>query len=103
VEAQRKTNKQIIKMARTHKKFIDDTSIGAMGCKVVTGTAAETATSGTYYAVQFITDCTPTAFTIENGDGTFSGILYTAGTVVYGDVTAITAGAGETYILYKAK
>jgi len=81
--------------------LLEDTAIGKMGCKIVTGTTAVTAEAGTYYAIQFITDCTPTAFTITDGDGTFTGVTYTAGTVVYGDVTAITAGASETYILYK--
>ena len=84
------------------KKFIDDTSIGSMGCKIVSNGAAQSVTDETYYAVQFITDCTPTAFTIDGGEGTFSGIAYSAGTVVYGDVRAITCGSGEAFILYKA-
>tara|TARA_Y100000385_G_scaffold226541_1_gene237219 strand:+ start:1074 stop:1334 length:261 start_codon:yes stop_codon:yes gene_type:complete len=84
------------------RKLLEDTAIGRMGCKIVTGTAATTAASGTYYAVQFITNCTPTTFTISGGTGTFSGVTYSAGGVVYGDITAITAAASETYILYLA-
>ena len=90
-------------MSRKTKKFITDVATGAMGCKIVTGTTAVTASADTYYAVQFITNCTPTVLTITDGDGTFTGVTYTAGTVVYGDITAITAGASETYILYKSK
>lgn len=76
-------------------------SFSIHGSKIVTGTTAITASSGTYFAVQFITDCTPTAFTLANGEGTYSGIQYGEGTVIYGDITAITAGASETYILFK--
>lgn len=66
----------------------------------VTGTAATTADPGTYWAVQFITDCTLTTFTVTNST-TVAGVIYKAGTIVYGDITAITAGASETYNLYK--
>jgi|14BtaG_2_1085337.scaffolds.fasta_scaffold06496_2 hypothetical protein len=76
-------------------------SFGTVGNKIVTGTTAVTVDSGTYFAVQFITDCTPTVLTMQNGVGTFSGIEYAQGTIIYGDITAITAGASETYILYK--
>jgi len=84
------------------RKLLEDTAIGRMGCKIVTGTTVVSEAAGTYYAVQFITDCTPTTFTINEGSGTFSGVTYTAGTVVYGDITAITAASGESYILYLA-
>jgi len=76
-------------------------SFGKSGNKIVTGTTAISVSSGTYFAVQFITDCTPTAFTFHDGDGTYSSITYAAGTVIYGDVATITTGASETYILYK--
>ncbi len=76
-------------------------SFGTVGNKIVTGTTVVTATPGTYFAIQFITDCTPTAFTISDGEGTYTGITYAAGTTLFGNVTAITAGASETYILYK--
>ena len=86
-------------MANINDQF--NNSFATQGNKIVTGTTAVTATSGTYFAVQFITDCTPTTFTVANGDGTYSGIEYAQGSVIYGDITAITAGASETYILYK--
>ena len=79
------------------KIFLQDSAIGAQGSKIVTGA---TATTGSFYAAQFITDCTPTVFTIADGTGTYSAITYKAGTVVYGDITAITPAAGETVILY---
>jgi len=84
------------------RKFIEDTSIGRMGCKMVSDGSAQSVTEETYYAVQFITDCTPTAFTLDGGEGTFTGITYTAGSVVYGDVRTITCASGEAFILYKA-
>tara|TARA_R100000700_G_C3175567_1_gene150429 strand:+ start:2911 stop:3204 length:294 start_codon:yes stop_codon:yes gene_type:complete len=77
-------------------------SLGMHGVVMVTGTATTTATSGTYFAVQFVTDCTPTTLTISNST-TVTSVQHKAGTVIYGDITAITAGSGETYILYKAK
>tara|TARA_R100000654_G_scaffold25521_1_gene49023 strand:- start:108 stop:401 length:294 start_codon:yes stop_codon:yes gene_type:complete len=76
--------------------------LGVHGVVMVTGTADTTAASGTYFAVQFVTDCTPTTLTISNST-TVTSVAHKAGTVIYGDITAITAGASETYILYKAK
>ena len=80
------------------KLFLEDTAIGRMGSVIQTGT---TPVTGSFYAVQFITDCTPTTFTVADGTGTYTGVTYTAGTVVYGDITAITVAAGETVIAYK--
>ncbi len=86
-------------MANINDHF--NNSFAVRGSKIVTGNTAITASSGTFFAIQFITDCTPTAFTMQEGEGTYSGVTYGEGTLIYGDVTAITAGAGETYILYK--
>jgi RecJ-like exonuclease len=80
------------------KLFLEDTAIGRMGSVIQTGA---TAVTGNFYAVQFITDCTPTVFTVADGVGTYTGVAYSAGTVVYGDITAITVAAGETFIAYK--
>jgi hypothetical protein len=80
------------------KLFLEDTAIGRMGSVIQTGT---TPVTGSFYAVQFITDCRPTTFTVVDGTGTYSGVTYTAGTVVFGDITAITVGASETVIAYK--
>ena len=69
------------------------------GGSVVTGTAA---TTGKFYGVQCITACTFDVFTMANSTGTFTGIAYPIGTVIYGDITALTAnGAGEIYIAFK--
>jgi hypothetical protein len=78
--------------------LLEDSAIGGMGSVITTGA---TATTGSFYAIQFITDCTPTTFTVADGTGTYTGVTYTAGTVVYGDITAITVAAGETFIAYK--
>ena len=56
--------------------------------------------TGPYFAVQFVTNCTPTTLTISNST-TVTSVQHTKGTIIYGDITAITAGSGETYILYK--
>ena len=87
-------------MTKKAKLFLDNSAMGYMGSQIVTGTTAISVSAGTYYCVQFITDCTPTAFTMEGSTGTFSGITYKAGTIVYGDVLTITATSGESYILY---
>jgi len=87
-------------MAKKQKLFLDESAIGYMGSQIVTGATAISVSAGTYYAIQFITDCTPTALTMQGSTGTFSGITYKAGTVIYGDVLTITAAAGESYILY---
>tara|TARA_R110000851_G_scaffold117849_8_gene244891 strand:+ start:2563 stop:2820 length:258 start_codon:yes stop_codon:yes gene_type:complete len=71
------------------------------GFKQVSGTSAETAVSGTYFAVQFITECTTTAFTAQNSV-TVAAVTYPAGVVVYGNITAITCSADNIYILYKS-
>ena len=73
---------------------------GSNGCVMVTGNAATTAPSGTYYAVQFIANCTPTTLTITNST-TVVGVPHKAGTIIYGDITAITGAATDTYLLYK--
>lgn len=78
--------------------LLEDTAIGNQGCVIQTGA---TAVTGDFYAVQFITDCTPTTFTVGNGTGTFTSVTYKAGTVVYGDITAVRVGASETFIAYK--
>ena len=88
------TTMEILTNLQTNKHF------GSNGCLMVTGNANTTAPSGVYYAVQFITDCTPTTLTITNST-TVTGVKHKAGTVIYGDITAITCGSSETYLLYK--
>lgn len=82
-----------------HKK-----SIGGTGVKIITEGQTPSGvtgiTSGTYYAIHFITTCTPTTFTATNSEIP-TGIAYDSGTIIYCDVTGIVCGTGESYILYK--
>jgi len=69
------------------------------GSVIVTGTAA---TTGEFFGVECITACTFDTFTMANSTGTFTGIAYPVGTIIYGDITALTAnGVGEIYIAFK--
>ena len=68
------------------------------GSVIVTGTGD---TTGEFFGVECITACTFTTFTIANSTGTFTGIAYPIGTVIYGDITALTAGSSEIYIAFK--
>ena len=70
------------------------------GVLMISGTAAQSVNSGTYYAIQFVTDCTPTAFTATNST-LITSVLYPAGTVLYLDILTITCGSNEVYALYK--
>tara|TARA_R110000765_G_scaffold110200_1_gene201585 strand:- start:3118 stop:3408 length:291 start_codon:yes stop_codon:yes gene_type:complete len=70
------------------------------GLVMITGTAAQAVTIGTYFAIQFVTDCTPTVFTAHNST-IVTSVVHKAGTVIYANILRFTAGASETYILYK--
>tara|TARA_R110000824_G_scaffold237157_1_gene425964 strand:+ start:68 stop:367 length:300 start_codon:yes stop_codon:yes gene_type:complete len=70
------------------------------GVLMIKGTAAQSVSSGTYYAIQFVTDCTPTAFTATNST-LITSVVYPAGTVLYLDILTITCGSNEVYTLYK--
>tara|TARA_R110002012_G_scaffold200382_1_gene369347 strand:+ start:2105 stop:2560 length:456 start_codon:yes stop_codon:yes gene_type:complete len=72
---------------------------GNSGVVMINGTDPQSEVSGTYFAVQFITECTLTTFTMENST-TVTGV-FPAGTVIYGDVRTITASASNIYVLYK--
>ena len=76
-----------------------DKGFAPQGFVMITGTAAQSVDSGTYFAVHFVTDCTLTTFTVTNS--TTVTVTHKAGSTVYGDITAITAGSSETYLLYK--
>ena len=69
------------------------------GFVMITGTGAQSVATGTYFAVHFVTDCTLTAFSATNS--TAVTVTHKAGSTVYGDILTITAGSGETYMLYK--
>lgn len=72
-------------------------SFGGASQEIVTASAW----TGSAFAVTFITETTPTTFTMQDATGTFSSIAYPAGLTLYGNITAITPGSGETVILYK--
>ena len=74
-------------------------SKGVSGMVTISGNAAQTAAAGTYWAIYFIKDTTPTTLTITLGT-TVTGIVYKAGTWIYGDVRAITGDTNGAYILY---
>lgn len=75
-------------------------NMGGSGSVTIAGNAAQSVSTGTYFAVYFVKDTTPTALTITNST-TVTGQLYPAGTWIYGDVTAITGDSSGMYILYK--
>ena len=72
---------------------------GNSGVVMVSGGAVQSVSSGTYFAVQFIKATTPATFTIQ-GSTTVTGVEFPAGTIIYGDVTAITGDANGCYALY---
>jgi len=75
-------------------------NMGGSGSVTIAGNAAQSVSTGTYFAVYFVKDTTPTTLTITNST-TVTGQLYPAGTWIYGDVTAITGDSSGMYILYK--
>jgi len=72
---------------------------GNSGVVMISGDAAQSVSAGTYFAVQFITECTLSVFTMENST-TVTGV-FPAGSVIYGDIRTITASSGNIYVLYK--
>ena len=89
------TSKILKAQERLHKKEID-LAFGGNTREVVTNAAW----TGKAYAVTFITETTPTVFTMNDTTGTLSGIVYPAGLTIYGPITAITVGAGDSVLLY---
>tara|TARA_R110002012_G_scaffold2124_9_gene10207 strand:+ start:20774 stop:21355 length:582 start_codon:yes stop_codon:yes gene_type:complete len=75
-------------------------SLGDNGCVMINGNAAQSESAGTYFAVQFLKACTPTTLTIGSST-TVTGQEVPAGTIIYGDITAITGDSGALYVLYK--
>tara|TARA_R100000030_G_C3253124_1_gene123541 strand:+ start:2421 stop:2951 length:531 start_codon:yes stop_codon:yes gene_type:complete len=75
-------------------------NMGNSGSVTIAGNAAQSESSGTYFAVYFVKDTTPTTLTITNST-TVTGQLYPAGTWIYGDITAITGDSSGMYTLYK--
>lgn len=72
-------------------------AMGRGGARIEAGTTART---GNFCAIQFITAGAFTALTIANSDGTWTGVTFPAGFVIYGDITAFTLSSGSV-IAYK--
>lgn len=73
-----------------------DHASGANGGVLV---GASSSGSGTFYALQFVTSGTLTAYT-GNLTGTLTGVTFPAGFVLYGNTTAFTTGTGTTVVAY---
>jgi hypothetical protein len=76
-----------------------DHASGANGGKIVP--ASTDSGSGTWYALQFITSGTLTAYA-GNLTGTITGVTFPAGFVLYGNTTSFTTGAGTSVVAYTA-
>ena len=73
-----------------------------VGCETVTATALPT---GQYCALQFVTEgslasLTPVSTTLTGG--TYTGVTYPAGFVLFTPFTAAEPSAGVTVVAYKA-
>mgnify|MGYP005711643815 FL=1 len=97
------TSDRLLSKQVTEAKSVSTTaklSLGDSGCVMINGNAAQSVHAGTYFAVQFLKACTPTALTIGNST-TVTGQEIPAGTILYGEITAITGDSGALYVLYK--
>ena len=95
-----KTANEASKTANESVSATNKLSLGDNGCVMINGNAAQSVSAGTYFAVQFLKACTPTALTIGSST-TVTGQEIPAGTILYGDITAITGDSGALYVLYK--
>jgi hypothetical protein len=76
---------------------VSDHNSGANGGKIVPATTASG--SGTFYALQFVTSGTLTAYA-GNITGIVTGVTFPAGFVLYGNTTSFTTGAGTSVVAY---
>jgi hypothetical protein len=76
---------------------VSDHNSGANGGAIVPASTASG--SGTFYALQFVTSGTLTAYA-GNITGTVTGVTFPAGFVLYGNTTSFTTGAGTSVIAY---
>jgi hypothetical protein len=76
---------------------VSDRNPGANGGKIVPASTASG--SGTWYALQFVTSGTLTAYA-GNITGTVTGVTFPAGFVLYGNTTSFTTGAGTSVVAY---
>ena len=76
---------------------VSDHNSGNNGGKIVPASTASG--SGTWYALQFVTSGTLTAYA-GNLTGTITGVTFPAGFVLYGNTTSFTTGAGTSVVAY---
>ena len=77
---------------------VDNLSLGSNGALIVTGTNANT---GEWYAIQVIEDAAFSALTGFQLQGTWTGVTFAAGTIIYGRFTAFTLSSGKV-VAYRA-
>jgi hypothetical protein len=75
---------------------VQDHNSGVNGGTIVAATGSAT---GNFYALQFVTSGTLTAYT-GNLTGTVTGVTFPAGFVLYGTTTAFTTGSGTAVVAY---
>jgi len=66
--------------------------LGQNGFELITNTSANT--TG-YYAIQVIEDAEFSAFTGQNITGTFTGVTFTDGHVIFGQISSFTLASGK--------
>ena len=76
---------------------VTDHNSGVNGGAIVPASTASGA--GTWYALQFVTSGTLTAYA-GNITGTVTGVTFPAGFVLYGNTTSFTTGAGTSVVAY---
>jgi len=76
---------------------IDKQTFGQRGAKIVTDTSA---TTGEFCALQILEDATFSALTWPELEGALTGFAISAGTVIYGQITAFTLSSGKV-LAYK--
>jgi hypothetical protein len=67
-------------------------AMGQHGSEIVTGTGAGAA--GPWSAIAMVAETTFSALTMSGGTGTFTGVAFPAGFVLYGPITAFTLTSG---------
>lgn len=75
-------------------KFQDILNSGVCGAYGTVNTSSTVPVTGTFCALQCITDCVFAALTEPNGTGSLTGITIPAGQVLYGTFTGYTLTSG---------
>lgn len=71
---------------------VDNLTLGSNGAKIVTDTSA---TTGSFYAIAFVEAGVFSALTGTNLQGTWTGVTFPAGFVLYGRFSAFTLSSGK--------